>query len=84
MNLSSALTSNLNGAPPAGTPALRFKGTVHGTVYLGETAEHLLDTGVPGAPELKVFELNPEVLARDEARPVEAWVSPADVIALAD
>ena len=72
------------GAPPAGVPALRFRGTVHGTVYLGETAEHLLDTGVPGVPELKVFELDPEVLARDEARPVEAWVSPADVVPLAD
>ena len=57
-------------------------GTLHGTVYLGETAEHRLDTGIPGAPELKVFELNPEVLARDETRPAEAWVSPADVIPL--
>ena len=72
------------GAPPAGAPALRFKGTVHGTVYLGETAEHLLDTGVPGVPELKVFELNPEVLARDESRPVEAWVAPSDVVPLSD
>ncbi len=72
------------GAPPAGAPALRFKGTVHGTVYLGETAEHLLDTGVPGVPELKVFELNPEVLARDESRPAEAWVAPSDVVPLAD
>ena len=71
------------GAPPAGAPALRFRGSVHGTVYLGETAEHLLDPGVPGAPELKVFELNPAVLARDGARPVEAWVSPADVVPLA-
>ena len=70
------------GAPPAGTPALRFKGTVHGTVYLGETAEHLLDTGRPGVPEIKVFELNPEVLARDDARPVEAWVAPPDVVPL--
>ena len=72
------------GAPPAGVPALRFRGSVHGTVYLGETAEHLLDTGAPGVPELKVFELNPEVLARDEARPVEAWVAPSDVVPLAD
>ena len=72
------------GAPPAGAPALRFKGAVHGTVYLGETAEHLLDTGVPGVPELKVFELNPEVLARDESRPVEAWVAPSDVVPLAE
>ena len=72
------------GAPPAGVPALRFRGTVHGTVYLGETAEHLLDAGVPGVPELKVFELNPEVLARDESRPVEAWVAPSDVVPLSE
>ena len=72
------------GAPPADVPALRFRGSVHGTVYLGETAEHLLDTGVPGVPELKVFELDPEVLARDEARPVEAWVAPSDVVPLAE
>ena len=70
------------GAPPPGAPALRLSGTVHGTVYLGETAEHLLATGSPGAPELKVFELNPEVLARDEARPSEAWVAPSDVVPL--
>ena len=72
------------GAPPAGVPALRFRGTVHGTVYLGETAEHLLDAGVPGVPELKVFELNPEVLARDESRPTEAWVAPSDIVPLSE
>ena len=70
------------GAPPPGAPALRLSGTVHGTVYLGETAEHLLATSSPGAPELKVFELNPEVLARDETRPSEAWVAPSDVVPL--
>ena len=70
------------GAPPAGAPALRLAGTLHVTVYLGETAEHRLDAGVAGVPELKVFELNPEVLARDESRPAEAWVAPSDVVPL--
>ena len=70
------------GKPPAFSKALRFSGVVHGTVYLGETAEHLLDTGVPGVPEIKVFELNPQVLARDESRRAEAWVAPADVVPL--
>ena len=70
------------GAPPAGAPALRLSGAIHGTVYLGETAEHLLDTGVPSVPELKVFELNPEVLARDESRRADAWVAPSDVVPL--
>ena len=68
------------GEPPAGMPALRFSGSAHGTVYLGETAEHLLD--VQGGQSLKVFELNPEILARDETRQVSAWVSPADVVPL--
>ena len=71
------------GAPPAGAEALRFSGTVHGTVYLGETAEHLLDCGRPDVPPLKVLELAPEILVRDEARRVEAWVSPRDVVPLA-
>ena len=70
------------GKPPAFSKALRLSGTIHGTVYLGETAEHLLDTGAAGVPELKVFELNPEVLARDESRRVEAWVAPSDVVPL--
>jgi iron(III) transport system ATP-binding protein len=70
------------GKPPAFSKALRFSGAVHGTVYLGETAEHLLDTGVPGVPEIKVFELNPQVLARDESRRAEAWVAPSDVVPL--
>ena len=70
------------GKPPAFSKALRFSGTVHGTVYLGETAEHLLDTGLPGVPEIKVFELNPQVLARDESRRAEAWVAPSDVVPL--
>ena len=70
------------GAPPAGAPALRLSGAIHGTVYLGETAEHLLDTGAAGVPELKVFELNPEVLARDESRRADAWVAPSDVVPL--
>ena len=72
------------GTPPPGVQALRFSGTVHGTVYLGETAQHLLDCGAPGTADVKVFELNPEILARDEARRSEAWVSPADVVALCD
>ena len=72
------------GEPPAGAPALRFAGTAHGTVYLGETAEHLLDVGNPAVPDLKVFELNPEILARDESREVRAWVAPSDVVPLAE
>lgn len=72
------------GEPPEGIEALRLRGTIHGTVYLGETAEHLLDCGVPGLGDLKVFELNPESISRDESRASSAWVSPKDVVALSD
>lgn len=74
------------GEPPADSGALCFSGTIHGTVYLGETAEHLMDVTLPdGSPlTLKVFQLNPEVLARDEARKMKAWVLPDNLVPLAE
>lgn len=74
------------GNPPADSSALCFSGTIHGTVYLGETAEHLMDVTLPdGSPlTLKVFQLNPQVLARDEARKMKAWVLPANLVPLAE
>ena len=39
--------------------------------------------GADGArTTLTVFELNPEILARDEARPATAWIHARDVVAL--
>lgn len=63
---------------------IELKGTIHGTVYLGETAQHQMDVaGADGSTStLKVFQLNPEILARDEARSVTAWVSPKDIVEL--
>ena len=63
---------------------IELKGTIHGTVYLGETAQHQMDVaGADGSTStLKVFQLNPEILARDEAREVTAWVSPKDIVEL--
>ena len=72
------------GEAPRGVPALCFEGTLHGTVYLGETAQHLLETGRPGIPPVKVFELNPRTIARDESRTSKAWVCPEDVTPLGD
>ena len=72
------------GEAPRGVPALCFEGTLHGTVYLGETAQHLLETGRPGIPPVKVFELNPRAIARDESRTSKAWVCPEDVTPLGD
>ena len=72
------------GTPPAGPEFLRLAGDIHGTVYLGETAQHQMDAaGADGArTTLTVFELNPEILARDEARPATAWIHARDVVAL--
>ena len=72
------------GTPPAGPEFLRLDGEIHGTVYLGETAQHQMDAaGADGArTTLTVFELNPEILARDEARPATAWIHARDVVAL--
>lgn len=69
------------GRPPPDAPNV-FGGRVHHTVYLGETAQHqlTLDDGT----ELKVFELNPRIVARDRAEPVRAWIDPADVTVLND
>lgn len=74
------------GTPHAGEPALTFSGVIHGSVYLGESAEHLMDVQLPdgSALTIKVFQLNPELLARDEKRTVSVWVSPADIIPLSE
>ncbi|MGI5867905.1 MAG: ABC transporter ATP-binding protein [Kiritimatiellia bacterium] len=72
------------GPAPEGDGILRIDGAIHGTVYLGETAQHQMDVaGADGAAAtLTIFELNPEILARDEARPASAWVRARDVVAL--
>jgi iron(III) transport system ATP-binding protein len=62
-----------------------FEGMVHDTLYLGEVAQHRVSIGANGraATELKVFELNPKFVARDEARErASVWIDPADVVVL--
>jgi len=67
--------------------ANRFDGTVHDTIYLGEVAQHQVSVGNAGngssLATLKVYELNPKFLARDETTE-RAGVSfdPADVVVL--
>jgi iron(III) transport system ATP-binding protein len=60
-------------------------GMVHDTVYLGEVAQHRVTIAANGKPttDLKVFELNPKFVARDEARErATVWIDPADVVVL--
>lgn len=61
-----------------------LKGVMHGTVYLGETAQHILDVESADGQkhELKVFQLNPELLARDDSCEVNLWINPSDIITL--
>ncbi|MFO1531290.1 MAG: hypothetical protein U1F77_16535 [Kiritimatiellia bacterium] len=56
-------------------------------VYLGEVAQHLAtiaSTDAGAFLQLKAFELNPKIVARDDARQqARVWFSPDDVILLA-
>ncbi len=67
-----------------GADDIEIRGVLHGTVYLGETAQHMFDAaGADGAAaSLKIMQLNPEILARDESRPAAAYISPSDIVAL--
>jgi iron(III) transport system ATP-binding protein len=70
------------GVPPAGAPNA-WTGRLHNTVYLGETAQHRVTISSGGSEATwKVFELNPKVLARDDARQTAVWVDPEDAIIL--
>lgn len=61
-------------------PQNRFDGIVHDTLYLGEVAQHVVRIG---NSELRAFELNPKIVARDEATERAAvWFDPADVVVL--
>lgn len=59
-----------------------FRGTVHDTVYLGEMAQHWVNLGKDTVPPLKVFELNPRHVARDQAVEAAIWFDPSDAVIL--
>jgi iron(III) transport system ATP-binding protein len=59
-----------------------FKGIVHDTVYLGEVAQHQVRLGGEEGVNLKVFDLNPRILARDTDQAATVWVDPQDVVPL--
>jgi iron(III) transport system ATP-binding protein len=67
----------------------QFDGMVHDTIYLGEFAQHQVNIASNGHREkhqpLKVFELNPRLVARDETvERARVWFDPADVVLLTD
>jgi iron(III) transport system ATP-binding protein len=74
------------GEIPSGSPNV-FSGAVHDSIYLGGTAQHqVMVNAASGEQEntgLKVFELNPKTVARDQAQLTKLWFSPEDVVVLA-
>ncbi len=65
-----------------------FDGQIHHTMYLGEVAQHRVSLPAfgrkegDGSLELKSFELNPRVVARDHAEQAQVWIDPSDVVML--
>lgn len=57
-------------------------GLVHDTVYLGEVAQHQVRIGESAGRNLKVFDLNPRILARDSEKQASVWVDAQDVVVL--
>ena len=62
-------------------------GTGEPRIYpsLGEMAQHQVSISNNGQParEMKAFELNPKIVARDETRQrAKVWFDPADVVVL--
>lgn len=57
-------------------------GVVHDSIYLGEVAQHQVRVGVETPMNLKVFDLNPRIVARDGEAAARVWVDPQDVVVL--
>lgn len=57
-------------------------GVVHDTIYLGEVAQHQVRLGGDGGRNMKVFDLNPRILARDGEQAAKVWVESRDVVVL--
>jgi len=60
----------------------RLDGLVHDSVYLGEVAQHQVRVGGEQGPNLKVFDLNPRIIARDSSERAVVHVDARDVVVL--
>ncbi len=69
------------GDAPADAPN-KLQGAVHDTIYLGEVAQHQVRVGGENGPNLKVFDLNPRIIARDGVEQASVWVDPQDAVVL--
>lgn len=62
-----------------------FNGQIHGTIYLGEVAQHQINlpSNENGSVALKLFELNPKIVTRDdEVKDVQIWFRPHNAVVL--
>ncbi len=66
---------------PEGMPNC-YDAMVHDSIYLGETAQHQVLVGEDPGFNLKVFDLNPRIIAREGSAPARLWVERRDVIML--
>ncbi len=69
------------GTPPEDAENV-IEGSVHDTIYLGEVAQHQVRLGGESGQNMKVFDLNPRILARDGEQAAHLWVEARDVVLL--
>ncbi|WFB35032.1 ABC transporter ATP-binding protein [Kiritimatiellota bacterium B12222] len=69
------------GDASAGQPNV-VEGIVHDTVYLGEVAQHQVRLGGDNGKNVKVFDLNPRIIARNAPQKATIWVDAQDVVVL--
>jgi len=69
------------GEPPSGIDNL-IDGVVHDTIYLGEVAQHQVRLGGDAGRNMKVFDLNPRILAQHGEQDAKIWVESRDVVVL--
>jgi len=65
---------------PPGDAQNVLRGSVHDTIYLGEVAQHRITVN---GTELKAFDLNPKLVARDSSEEADIWFAAEDVVILA-
>jgi len=66
---------------PPGDAQNVLQSSVHDTIYLGEVAQHRITVN---GVDLKAFDLNPKLVARDGAEQAAIWFDPEDVVLLAN
>lgn len=74
-------TLHLREEPEAGGSNVK-PGVVHDTVYLGEVAQHQVRLGEGEGVNMKVFDLNPRIVARDNELTASVRVDARDVVVL--